>query len=108
MASQPTPEPGSFVVEGRKLSAEEMVPLVYADLRRMANAFLRGEAPNRTLQPTALVNEAFLRLADQRQQEWDNRSHFLAIAARCMRRVLVDAARERAAGGGPTSGAGSP
>lgn len=73
------------------------MPLVYRDLRRRAGAYFRRERPGHTLQPTALVHEAYLRLVDQRQLAWKNRAQFLALAAQMMRRILVDHARARAA-----------
>jgi RNA polymerase sigma factor (TIGR02999 family) len=73
------------------------MPLVYEELRRLARAYLRRERGDHTLQPTALVNEAYLKLVDQASVSWQNRHHFYGIAARMMRRVLVDHARERAA-----------
>jgi RNA polymerase sigma factor (TIGR02999 family) len=75
----------------------ELVPLVYQELRRVAAAQLRGERANHTLQPTELVHEAYARLIGQRRVQWQNRAHFFAIAARMMRRVLVDHARRRQA-----------
>ncbi len=75
----------------------ELLPIVYEDLRRMAAAFFQRESPDQTLQPTALVHEVYLRLADQKVDGWSGRSHFLALAARTMRRVLVDAGRARKA-----------
>lgn len=69
--------------------------LVYAELHRMAERFLRGERTGHTLQPTALVHEAYLRLVDQRRVDWRSRNHFFAIAARVMRRILVDYSRGR-------------
>jgi RNA polymerase sigma factor (TIGR02999 family) len=66
---------------------------VYAELRRLAAHYLRGERPDHTLQPTALVNEAYLRLVRQRDKDWQNRAHFVAVAAKVMRQVLVDFAR---------------
>lgn len=74
---------------------DELVPLVYQELRKRAIAYLRRERPNHTLQPTALVNEAYLRLMGQRRVTWVNRAQFFGIAAQIMRRVLVDHARER-------------
>jgi len=71
----------------------ELLPLVYAELRRLAAGYLRRERPGHTLQPTALVNEAYLRLVDQMQVRWQNRAHFLGVAAQMMRRILVDHAR---------------
>ena|SRR5436190_15644863 len=70
---------------------------VHAELRRLAASYLRRERPDHTLQPTALVNEAYLRLVDQRAVQWQNRAHFFGIAAQIMRRILVDHARKRAA-----------
>ena len=71
----------------------ELLPLVYAELRRLAAGYLRRERPGHTLQPTALVNEAYLRLVDQTQVRWQNRAHFLGVAAQMMRRILVDHVR---------------
>jgi RNA polymerase sigma factor (TIGR02999 family) len=76
---------------------DDVLPLVYDELRRLARRYLRGERANHTLQPTALVNEAYMCLAKQNDVVWQNREHFLAIAARTMRHVLVDHARERGA-----------
>ena len=75
-----------------------LVPLVEKELRRLAGGYLRRERPNHTLQATALVNEAYLRLADQRQTDWQNRAQFFGIAASLMRRILVDYARKRGYG----------
>jgi RNA polymerase sigma factor (TIGR02999 family) len=72
---------------------EELMQVVYNELRRLANHYLRSERPEHTLQPTALVHEAYIRLADQRQVRWQNRAHFFGVAAQMMRRVLVDHAR---------------
>lgn len=85
------------------MALESLLPLVYDELRRIAAGFLRHERRDHTLQPTALVNEAYLRLLGQRSVDWQNRAQFLGIAAQAMRRVLVDHARARAAGkrGGP-------
>lgn len=74
---------------------EQLMELLYADLKRRAASYLRAERPGHTLQPTALVNEAYLRLVDQKRVVWQNRAHFLGVAARMMRRVLVDHARNR-------------
>ena len=74
-----------------------LVPAVHEELRKIARRCLRGERAGHSLQATALVNEAYLRLVDVRQVNWQNRLHFLAMSARIMRRVLVDAARGRAA-----------
>jgi len=80
-----------------------LMPLVYNELRRLAQAHLRRERPDHTLQPTALVHEAYLRLVDQSRVEWQGRAHFYGVAAQMMRRVLIDHARARASekrGGG--------
>jgi RNA polymerase sigma-70 factor (ECF subfamily) len=76
---------------------DELVPVVYRELRRRAGAYLRGERSDHTLQPTALVHEAYLRLTAQDRVVWQNRAHFFAIAAQMMRRVLIDHAREHQA-----------
>ncbi len=73
--------------------AEELMPLVYDELRRLARHYLRGERPGHTLEPTALVHEAYLRLVDQAQDNWRGRTHFFAVGARVMRHLLVDHAR---------------
>lgn len=81
------------------------MPLVYDELRRLASGYMRRERPDHTLQATALVHEAYLRLVDQTQIDWRGRAHFFSIAARLMRQILVDHARERNAdkrGGGMT------
>jgi RNA polymerase sigma factor (TIGR02999 family) len=83
---------------GDTSALDQLLPLVYAELRRIAARHLRGERVNHTLQPTALVNEVYLRLVDQRQVEWQDRAHFLGVAAQTMRRILVDHARHRDAG----------
>lgn len=80
---------------GRQDALEELLPAIYDELRRLATAYLRRERPDHTLQATALVHEAFLKLVDQRSVQWQNRAHFFAVAAQCMRRILVDAARAR-------------
>lgn len=82
---------------------ERLVPAIYAELHRMAQRAMRREASDHTLQATALVNEAYLKLVDQRRVEWRNRAHFFGVAAQVMRRILVDHARQRGAekrGGG--------
>lgn len=85
------------VREGRTGAADQLIHLVYQELRRIAGACLRKERPGHTLQPTALINEAWLRLADQTQVDWRDRAHFFGVAAQMMRRVLVDHARARLA-----------
>jgi RNA polymerase sigma factor (TIGR02999 family) len=82
---------------GDPAALDRLTPLVYEHLRRMARAYMRNERPGHTLQATALVNEAFLRLADTRDVDWADRTHFFAVCARVMRRILVDGARSRAA-----------
>jgi len=74
---------------------EELMPLVYDELHRQAARYLRHERPNHTLQTTALINEAYLKLIDQREVNWESRTHFFAIAAQAMRRILVDYARKK-------------
>ena len=83
---------------GDQAAMEELAPLVYGELRRMAHRYLRRENPGNTLQPTALVNEAYLRLVDVNSVRWEDRAHFFAVSAQMMRRILVDAARARATG----------
>ncbi len=81
----------------------ELTPLVYEELRRLAHHFMEGQRPEHTLQTTALVNEAYMRLADQTKPSWQNRAHFFAVAARAMRQILVNYARSNRAqkrGGG--------
>jgi RNA polymerase sigma factor (TIGR02999 family) len=88
---------------GDRTALDALVPAVYAELRRQARRALRREGAGHTLQPTALVHEAYLRLVDQRPGGWEGRAQFFGVAARCMRQVLVDAARARRAakrGGG--------
>ena len=81
--------------EGDQQALDELTPLVYEELRQQAARYLRKERPNHSLQATALINEAFLRLIDVKDVQWQNRAHFFAIAANLMRRVLVDHARRR-------------
>jgi RNA polymerase sigma-70 factor (ECF subfamily) len=81
---------------GTASAAERLYPLVYDELRRLAQSQLEHERPGHTLQATALVHEAYLRMIDQTRVEWKNRSHFFAIAAQAVRRILVDYARRRA------------
>ena len=81
--------------DGNAEVLDNLMPLVYDELRRQASRFLRKERANHTLQTTALINEAYLKLLNQRGVEWQNRAHFFATASQIMRRVLVDAARAR-------------
>jgi RNA polymerase sigma-70 factor (ECF subfamily) len=80
---------------GNQAALDKLMPLVDRELHRLAHHFMRREKPGHTLQTTALVNEAYLRLIDQKQVHWKNRSHFFALAAQLMRRILVDHARRR-------------
>jgi RNA polymerase sigma-70 factor, ECF subfamily len=80
---------------GERSALDELVPIVHQELRRLARLQLRGERINHTLQTTALVNEAFIRLVDLRRIRWQDRAHFLSLSARLMRRILVDHARSR-------------
>src|SRR6266536_6232409 len=80
---------------GDAKALEDLIPLVYDELRRLAERHLSREAPGHTLQPTAVVHEAYLRLVDQKRVTWKNRGHFFAVAAQMMRRLLVDHARRR-------------
>lgn len=79
------------------LDLDALLPLVYAELRRLAAGYLRREKPGQTLQPTALVHEAYLRLMKDRPDRWQNRAHFCAIAAHSMRQILIERARARGA-----------
>jgi RNA polymerase sigma factor (TIGR02999 family) len=98
-----TKEPGDVtallaeVRLGRQDALERLLPLVYRELRRIAGQQMRRERAGHTLQPTALVHEAFLRLVNQDRADWQNRAQFLSIAAQLMRRLLVDYARRRRA-----------
>ncbi len=84
--------------KGNQQALEDLTPLVYRELRQLAASYLRKESPGHTLQPTALVHEAYLRLVDQKNPDWQGRSHFFGVAARLMRQILVDHARRRQAG----------
>jgi RNA polymerase sigma factor (TIGR02999 family) len=82
---------------GDTTALDQLLPLVYVELRRIAARQLRRERVTHTLQPTALVHEVYLRLVDQRQVDWQDRAHFLGVAAQTMRRILVDHARRHGA-----------
>lgn len=101
MSDQPSPiderKIASTIREADPRSAEKLLPLVYAELRRLAAHRLAQERPGQTLQATALVHEAYLRLVGDTQHNWDNRAHFFAAAATAMRRILISKARERGA-----------
>jgi len=96
-----TPSPGAVTEllrawsDGDDAALEQLIPLMEAELRRLARGYMGRERQGHTLQTTALVNEAFLRLTDARHVRWQDRAHFLGISARLMRRVLVDYARRR-------------
>ena len=100
-----TPVPASHDVtrllvdlqRGREGAADQLVPLVYAELHGLAVHYMRNERGDHTLQPTALVHEAYMRLVDQRNATWQNRSHFFGVASQAMRRILVDHARRKRA-----------
>ena len=83
------------VQQGDRKAAEELLPLVYEELRKLAIARMAHEHPGQTLQPTALVHEAWLRLGGDEQPRWQNRAHFFGAAAEAMRRILIDRARKR-------------
>ena len=85
------------ICQGDPKAADELLPLVYEELRRLAAARMAQEAAGHTLQPTALVHEAWLRLAGDQSQKWENRAHFFAAAAEAMRRILVEKARRKRA-----------
>jgi RNA polymerase sigma-70 factor, ECF subfamily len=91
---------------GDQHALDELIPLVHRELRRMAQRAMAGEHAGHTLQPTALVNEVYLRLVDIKSVQWNDRTHFFALSARLMRRILVDLARskryEKRGGGAPT------
>lgn len=94
------------VSEGDRDAVDHLLPIVYDELRRLAESHLRHEQPDHTLQATALVHEAYLRLIDQTRVRWQNRAHFFAVAAQSIRRILVDHARgkrrQKRGGGRPT------
>jgi RNA polymerase sigma factor (TIGR02999 family) len=85
------------LTDGENAVLDDLLPLVYAELRRLAASYLRRERHGHTLQPTALVHEAYLRMVDQTQVRWQNRAHFFGVAAQMMRRILVDHARSQQA-----------
>ncbi|HYY57818.1 MAG TPA: sigma-70 family RNA polymerase sigma factor [Pyrinomonadaceae bacterium] len=84
------------LTNGNRGAVDALLPLIYDELRSLAANYLRRERPDHTLQPTALVHEAYLRLVDQREVNWQNRAHFFGVAAQMMRRILVDHARAHA------------
>ena len=98
MTNPPAKEVTQLLIDwssGDQAAFDKLVPLVYEELRRLAHHYMSREHVGHTLQTTALVNEAYLRLVDQKRMRWQNRAHFFAIAAQMMRRILVDYARKR-------------
>lgn len=98
MASAPDGAATELVLRlsaGDAITVDELLPLVYGELRHLAERYMRRERPDHTLSPTALVHEAYLRLVDQSRVQWQDRSHFLGVAAIAMRRILVEHARRR-------------
>jgi len=99
--SEPPPKPPEITEllhawgGGDEAALDQLIPAVYGELRRIAANFMRRQRPNNTLQASALVNEAFLRLVDSNKVNWQSRTHFYAVSAQLMRRILVDAARRR-------------
>jgi RNA polymerase sigma factor (TIGR02999 family) len=97
-ATPPSPQVTQLLVawgEGDELAREQLMSLVYEELHRLAHRYMKRESPGHTLQTSALVNEAFVRLVDQKHVRWQNRAHFFGISAQMMRRILVDYARKR-------------
>jgi RNA polymerase sigma factor (TIGR02999 family) len=98
MASVPAPDVTQLLAQwsgGSQAALDQLMPLVYGELHRLAGAYLRRERSNHTLQSTALVHEAFMRMVHQQDVQWKNRAHFFAIAAQMIRRILVDYARSQ-------------
>jgi len=98
MTANPSTEITSLLVDwsnGDKSALDRLFPLVEKELHRLAHSYMRRENPDHTLQTTALVNEAYLRLVDQKKTHWQNRAHFFGIAAQIMRRILLNHARDR-------------
>ena len=81
--------------DGDQRALDRLTPIVYDELHRLARRYMRGERPGHSLQTSALVNEAYVRLVDYKRMQWQNRAHFFAVAAQLMRRILVDHARRR-------------
>ncbi|HKU75583.1 MAG TPA: sigma-70 family RNA polymerase sigma factor [Pyrinomonadaceae bacterium] len=98
MMTEPSSDITSLLIDwsnGDKSALDQLFPLVENELHRLAHSYMRKENPDHTLQTTALVNEAYLRLVDQRKTDWQNRAHFFGIAAQIMRRILLNYARDR-------------
>lgn len=96
--ASPSPQVTQLLVawgEGDQVARDQLMSLVYEELHRLAHRYMKRESPGHTLQTSALVNEAFVRLVDQKNVRWQNRAHFFGIAAQMMRRILVDYARSR-------------
>jgi RNA polymerase sigma-70 factor (ECF subfamily) len=97
--TRPAPEEVSQLLKdwsnGDQAALDKVMPIVYQELRRLAHHYMRRERPDHTLQTTALVNEAYMRLANYKKMRWQSRAHFFAVAAQVMRRVLVEQARSR-------------
>jgi RNA polymerase sigma factor (TIGR02999 family) len=94
----PSPQPTELLqawARGDQAALHQLLPLVHDELRRLARRYMRAERPGHTLQATALVNEAYLRLIEVKHVQWQNRAHFFALSARLMRHILVDAARAK-------------
>src|ERR1041385_5520806 len=98
-AAQPSPTDPTILLrawgEGDQTALRRLTPIVYAELRRLARRSLRGEHPGHSLQTTALVNEAYVRLVDYKRMQWQDRAHFFAVSAQLMRRILVEHARRQ-------------
>ena len=92
-AEKPITQILSEIKSGNEKALDELLPLVYDELRRLANSYLKNERSNHTLQPTALVHEAYLRLLGQKEIAWQNRAHFFGVSARLMREILIEYAR---------------
>ncbi|HQU82038.1 MAG TPA: sigma-70 family RNA polymerase sigma factor [Pyrinomonadaceae bacterium] len=95
MAEKPITQLLQELRKGERQTLDEILPLVYDELRRLAKNYLNRERSNHTLQPTALVHEAYLRLLGQKEIEWQNRAHFFGVSARLMREILIEHARGR-------------
>jgi RNA polymerase sigma factor (TIGR02999 family) len=98
MGSQPAQEVTRLLAawsNGDQSAFQSLVPLIYEELHRLAQRYMRSERPGRTLQTTALVNEAYIQLVNRRESRWESRAHFFAASAQAMRHVLVDMARAR-------------
>lgn len=95
MGEKPITQILSELKRGETAALDELLPLVYGELRRLAKSYLRNERSDHTLQPTALVHEAYIRLVGQKSIEWENRAHFFGVSARLMREILIEYARAK-------------